>query len=68
MRKLLQWCDEAALVHWNQLDGELPSWTEAHRRIQQEGRPSKVNHPTPAHTKHAIPAPEASANRELRFK
>src|SRR4051812_37637056 len=26
MRKLLDWCDEAALVHWTQDGPELPSW------------------------------------------
>jgi hypothetical protein len=68
MRRLLHWCDEAALVHWTQAGAELPSWEEAHKRIQQEGRPSKVNHPSAAHTAHAIPAPRASQTRELRFK
>jgi hypothetical protein len=68
MRSLLDWCDEAALVHWTQADGELPSWEEAHRRIQQEGRPSKVNHPSPAHTAHAFPPPTPGGTRELRFK
>jgi hypothetical protein len=68
MRKLLEWCNEAALVHWTQAGTELPSWEEAHARIQQEGRPSKVNHPSPAHTAHAFPAPAAGRTRELRFK
>jgi heme-degrading monooxygenase HmoA len=66
MRKLLHWCDEAALVHWTQSGAELPSWEEAHKRMQQEGRPSKVNHPSADHTAHAIPAP--AARRDLRFK
>lgn len=66
MRKLLHWCDEAALVHWTQSGAELPPWEEAHKRMQQEGQPSKVNHPSADHTAHAIPAP--SARRELRFK
>ncbi len=64
MRKLLHWCDEAALVHWTQAGSELPSWEEAHKRLQQE--PSKVNHPSAAHTAHAIPAP--TSHRTLRFK
>lgn len=68
MRSLLQWCDEAALVHWTQAGAELPSWDEAHKRIQQEGRPSKVNHPSAAHTAHTIPAPTLRPRRELRFK
>jgi hypothetical protein len=68
MRRLLEWCDEAALVHWTQADAELPSWEEAHRRIQQEGRPSKVNHPSATHTAHAFPAPTEGRTRELPFK
>jgi hypothetical protein len=68
MRRLLDWCDEAALVHWTQGGEELPSWEEAHRRIEQEGRPSRVNHPSPAHTAHAFPAPTRGLTRELHFK
>jgi len=54
MRSLLNWCDEATVVHWTEAGAELPSWAEAHRRIQREGRPSKVNHPSAAHTAHAM--------------
>ena len=68
MRKLLEWCDEAALVHWTQPGGELPSWAEAHRRIQQEGRPSKVNHPSPAHLAYTITPPDLTAKGELQIK
>jgi hypothetical protein len=68
MRSLLNWCDEAALVNWTQAGEELPSWEEPHKRIQQEGRPSKVNHPSAAQTAYAIPAPTVSRTRELRFK
>ena len=68
MRRLLDWCDEAALVHWTQAGSELPSWEEAHKRIQQEGRPSKVNHPSAAHMAHTFPVPTARRTGELRFK
>lgn len=68
MRNLRQWCDEAAMVHWSQPEEELPSWVEAHRRVQQEGRASKVNHPSAAHTAHSIAPPIVLARRELRFK
>jgi heme-degrading monooxygenase HmoA len=57
MRKLMDWCDEASVVHWIQESAELPAWTEAHRRMQQEGRASKVNHPSPAHTAYKIEPP-----------
>lgn len=68
MRKLLEWCDEAALVHWTQPEAGLPSWTEAHRRMQLEGRTSKVNHPSPAHTSGEIRAPIAGPNAGTVFK
>jgi quinol monooxygenase YgiN len=68
MRKLLNWCDEAALVHWTQPGTELPSWQEAHRRMQADGRPSKVNHPSPAQQSYTIPEPDTTAKSELRIK
>jgi len=47
MPKLMQWCDEAAVAHWTQGDNEpLPNWPDAHRRLQDSGRSSKVKHPT----------------------
>ena len=60
MRKLLTWCDEAAVVHWNQESRELPSWQDSHLRMVKEGRPSKVNHPSPDQTSNRMPAPEPS--------
>jgi hypothetical protein len=46
MPKLLQWCDKAAVTHWLQDTSEPPSWREVHRRLQQEGRLSRVAHPS----------------------
>jgi len=68
MRRLLHWCDEASLVHWTQDSGELPAWDEAHRRLQQDGRPSKVHHPTAAHHSLQFPAPPARAGAQTRLK
>ena len=68
MRKLLEWCDEAALVHWTQDSTELPSWTEAHGRMQRDGRTSKVNHPTEAHRNFEIAAPPPKPKGEFRLK
>jgi Domain of unknown function (DUF3291) len=68
MPRLLEWCDEASVVHWLEKRPELPSWTEAHRRMQQEGRRSKVNHPSEAHRAYTIPSPDLRSKRELRFK
>jgi hypothetical protein len=68
MHKLLEWCDEAALVHWTQNSAELPSWSEAHRRMQSDGRRSKVRHPSEAHNKFEIAAPPSNPRGEVRFK
>ncbi|HKF52730.1 MAG TPA: DUF3291 domain-containing protein [Candidatus Acidoferrales bacterium] len=66
MRKLLDWCDEASLVHWTQESSELPTWSEAHRRLHSEGRRSKVNHPSSAHVAYEIPEPHT--RRSFRLK
>jgi hypothetical protein len=49
MPKLLDWCDEASVTHWQQ-DGEhLPDWPTAEARMRAEGRTSRVRNPSPAH-------------------
>jgi heme-degrading monooxygenase HmoA len=68
MLKLLEWCDEAALAHWTQNDPELPSWTEAHKRLLRYGRPSKVNHPSDAQKVFHIDEPDESARTQKRLK
>ncbi|HYR85865.1 MAG TPA: hypothetical protein VE422_17375 [Terriglobia bacterium] len=64
MAKLLNWCDEASLVHWIQEKPILPDWNEAYRRMITEGRRSKVNHPSPAHQAYNFPPPAKA--RKLR--
>ncbi|MGC1416021.1 MAG: DUF3291 domain-containing protein [Candidatus Acidiferrum sp.] len=68
MRKLLHWCDEAALARWSQETSALPSWTEAHSRLESDGRPSKVNHPSPTHILHRFPEPRVGPRGDIRFK
>jgi hypothetical protein len=43
MPKLFKWCDEASVVHWSQETAELPSWSEAHRRMVADGRQSRCS-------------------------
>lgn len=59
MRKLLEWCDEASVVHWEQEGAELPTWSEAHARMQNEGRPSKVHHPSEAQQAYRVRKPKS---------
>jgi heme-degrading monooxygenase HmoA len=68
MRRLLEWCDEAAVAHWTQQSSEPPSWPEAHRRLQQEGRASKVNHPSEHHRAYQIPPLHFPIRGEGRLK
>jgi hypothetical protein len=59
MRSLAKWCDEASVVHWLQDAPGLPSWALAHQRMQQDGRPSRVEHPSEAQRSFVIRAPRS---------
>lgn len=60
MPKLLAWCDEASIVHWEQDDAVAPDWTEADRRMRAEGRPSKVRQPSNRHGDLTYAAPRTT--------
>ena len=49
MRILSELCNEASVARWQQLETDLPTWEEAHRRMLIEGKLSKVKHPSPLH-------------------
>jgi hypothetical protein len=66
MPRLPEWCDEAAVVHWSEDALKPPSWPACHGRLQREGRPSQVNHPSQSQRRFEIPAPRTTV--ELRFK
>lgn len=69
MGKLAKWCDEASVVHWTQASTDAPSWIEAWRRMQADGRPSLVDHPAGAHTRFQIAAPRIGRfGKELKLK
>jgi hypothetical protein len=60
MPKLLNWADEASVVHWIQEDAKLPDWMEADRRMRAEGRPSKVRNPSAVHQQMKFTLPRAA--------
>lgn len=47
MPKLMHWCDEASVAHWQ--DAPAADWDAIHARMAAEGRPSRVQRPTRAH-------------------
>jgi quinol monooxygenase YgiN len=51
MPKLQHWCDEAAVVHWEQETAALPPWSEAEARMRAEGRLSRVRYPSSVHAR-----------------
>jgi hypothetical protein len=64
MPKLQHWCDEASIAHWQQESEDFPDWHLAHQRMMQEGRLSKVKHPSPTHSLPQIAAPRYPSQTE----
>ena len=67
MRKLLNWCDEAAVAHWTHDSADLPTWQEAHAQVLKVGRLSKVNRPSKAQEEFQIPEPCVTPDAETCF-
>jgi hypothetical protein len=51
MPKLLNWCDEAAVATLSETGDSPPEPAEAAQRLLQDGRISKVRHPSLAHAR-----------------
>jgi hypothetical protein len=49
MPKILEWCDEASVTHWQQEGDVPPDWEMAKTNMRTEGRTSRVRHPSAAH-------------------
>ncbi len=63
MPKLIEWCDEASVAHWEQDEATLPTWIEADQRMRSMGRISKVRYPSPQHAELAVSRAENDAGR-----
>ena len=66
MPKLLDWCDEASVVHWDSVDEHIPAWPDADIRMRRDGRPSKVRHPSPDHAVMSFPKPRTKSSGVIR--
>lgn len=57
MPKLLDWCDEASIAHWEQADATLPTANEALAQMVAQNHLSKVRNPSADHAaKRIVPA------------
>ena len=63
MPHLLNWCDGASVAHWTLDTSDPPTWVEAHAKLLEIGRPSKVLHPTEAHRLHQLPPPHLHVHK-----
>ena len=66
MPHLLDWCDEASVVHWDQPGASLPSWLEADKRMRESGRPSKVRNPSLRHATLSYDPPRTARARPIQ--
>lgn len=60
MPNIQKWCDEAAVVHWEQPDGN-PTWEEIHRRMIAQGHITRLSQPSVAQLEKKIPLPSSEA-------
>ncbi|AUT03026.1 hypothetical protein CLI64_22900 [Nostoc sp. CENA543] len=58
MLKLIEWCNEASVVHWIQETPTLPDWYEAHQKMLTQGNRSFVKYPSSAHIAYEIAVPK----------
>ena len=68
MPKLIDWCDEASVAHWEQPERTLPAWPAVVDRMRHEGRPSKVRHPGPDHAAMTFAQPRGWSGTAIRPK
>lgn len=66
MPLLMDWCDEASLVHWQRSGDGAPSWRDCDTRMRTEGRPSKLLHPSAAHANLAFRLPRLWSTLDIR--
>ena len=57
MPRLVQWCDEAAYTHWTVAESVVPEWGDAYQHLVNNGRLSRVAHPSADHETRRFPQP-----------
>jgi hypothetical protein len=60
MPMIQKWCNEAAILHWEQADESLPDIQEIYQRMKTEGKFTRLLNPSPAHLERKISKPVVS--------
>ena len=70
MRKLPGWCSEASYAHWMQETDTIPDWEFMYQKLINEGKVTKVKHPTERQAEKLYPPPawRKSARNITPFK
>jgi len=63
-RMVYKWCDEASVVHWTTKEHQLPGWKEAHRRMTESGKLTRLMFQTDDHKAHRFREPYWTKSRE----
>ncbi|MDA0268158.1 MAG: hypothetical protein O2890_11870 [Cyanobacteria bacterium] len=66
MPRLQDWCDEAAVAHWQQATPDLPSVEQAYQVLLKKGHLTGLKHPNREHQQHQIAPPVAPARLPLK--
>lgn len=64
MPKILDWCDEASVTHWQQENDTPAGWPTTKVKMHTEGRTSRVRHPSAAHARGET-APNGMRGKQL---
>jgi hypothetical protein len=68
MPNIQKWCDEAAVVHWEQENSNPPTWEEVYRRMIADGHFTRLTKPSPAHLERKIPQPSSCEIKGLLLR
>jgi hypothetical protein len=49
MPKLAGWVEHARVANWEQEGESVPDWETLHARLSENGRPTRLSHPSPDH-------------------
>ncbi len=65
MPHLAEWADEASVTRWMQSGRDLPDWSEAVRRLRDDGKSSSLRHPRASRSEGGFADPQMTYGMRL---